>query len=58
MYDLRAKAQCCNVYGRMANKVLPFLLATHGIARPIFLCVLPTGNEEDASQTFRDTLAK
>jgi len=58
MYDLRAKAHCCNVYGRMANKVLPFLLATHGIARPIFLCVLPTGNEADASQTYRDALAK
>ena len=56
MYDLKAKANCCNIYGRMANKVLPFLLATHGIRRPIFLAVLPSGDEAEASMPHRKAL--
>ena len=58
LFDLRAKAQCCNVYGRMANKVLPFLLATHSISRPIFFMILPDGDEANASQTLRAALCK
>lgn len=58
IYDLRAKAQCCNIYGRMANKVLPFLLATHAIPRPIFLLTLSSGNEEDVVQSAREMLCK
>ena len=40
MFDLRAKVHACNVYGRMAKSVLPYLLAIHGIARPIFMLVV------------------
>lgn len=58
MFDLRAKAHCCNIYGRMANKVLPFLLATHGIPRPVFLFMLPTGDETDADLKQREILCK
>ena len=38
----------------MANKVLPFLLAVHGIPRPVFLLMLPSGDEADASQKARE----
>ena len=41
MFDLRAKASVCNIYGRMSKSVLPFLLALHWHPRPIFLYVLP-----------------
>lgn len=54
LFDLRAKARCSNIYGRMANKVLPFLLAVHGIPRPVFLLMLPSGDEADASQKARE----
>ena len=59
IYDLRAKAQCCNIYGRMANKVLPFLLATHSIPRPIFLLRLPGGDDAmDLVQAAREAICK
>jgi len=50
MFDLRAKASVCNIYGRMSKSVLPFLLALHWHPRPIFLYVLPrdTGAEPSA----------
>ena len=41
MFDLRAKASVCNIYGRMSKSVLPFLLALHWHPRPFFLYVLP-----------------
>jgi len=51
MFDLRAKASVCNIYGRMSKSVLPFLLALHWHPRPIFLYVLPrdTGAEPSAT---------
>lgn len=56
LFDLRAKAQCCNIYGRMANRLMPFLLATHAIPRSVFLLLLPNGNEADASIAHRQGL--
>lgn len=58
MYDLRAKASACNIYGRMAKSVLPFLLAMHAIPRPIFLFILPSGDEADASQAHRAAVCR
>jgi len=58
LFDLRAKAQCCNIYGRMANTVLPFLMALHAIDRPVFLFSLPAGDEADASLPHREALCK
>ena len=40
LFDLRAKVHACNVYGRMAKSVLPYLLAIHGIKRSIFMLVV------------------
>ena len=51
MYDLRAKASVCNVYGRMAKSVLPFLLAMHAIQRPVLLYILPADDGTDAVTT-------
>lgn len=58
LFDLRAKVHACNVYGRMAKSVLPYLLALHSIARPIFMLVidddysyvLPGGGGESKAQ--------
>ena len=29
LFDMRAKAAVCNIFGRMSKSVLPFLLAMH-----------------------------
>lgn len=40
IFDLRSKVHACNVYGRMAKSVLPFLLMLHTHSRPVFLLVV------------------
>ena len=46
MFDMRAKVHACNIYGRMAKSVLPYLLAMHSVQRPIFL--LPLSDDDAA----------
>ena len=40
LFDLRAKVHACNVYGRMAKSVMPYLLSLHSISRPVFMLVV------------------
>lgn len=47
IFNLRAKVQACNVYGRMAKSVLPYLMAIHSIKRPIYLLTVAAGPVPD-----------
>ena len=58
MFDLRAKVHACNIYGRMAKTVLPYLLAIHGIARPIFMIVVDEENTAHAETNIQAGLAQ
>lgn len=40
LFNLRAKAHCSNVYGRMSKSVLPYLLAIHSVLRPVYMLVV------------------
>ena len=42
LFDLRAKVSACNIFGRMATKVLPYLRDPLSIA-PSLLAPPPTG---------------
>lgn len=46
LFDLRAKVAACNIYGRMAKSVMPYLLATHAIPRPLLLLIVPADKTE------------
>lgn len=48
MFNLRAKAHACNIYGRMSKSVLPYLLAIHSLPRPVYMLIV----EEEASSWF------
>jgi len=37
IFDMRAKVHACNIYGRMAKSIMPFIMAVHHLARPIFV---------------------
>jgi broad specificity phosphatase PhoE len=58
MFDLRAKVHACNIFGRMAKTVLPYLLAIHGIARPIFMIVVDEENTAHAETNIEAGLAQ
>ena len=47
MFNLKAKAHACNIYGRMAKSVLPYLLSIHSLVRPIYILVVNEGAIED-----------
>ena len=40
IFDLKAKVHACNIFGRMAKSVLPYVLAIHQLNRPVFLLVV------------------
>ena len=42
MFDLRAKVHACNVYGRMAKSVVPYMLAIHPIRKAVYMIVVPS----------------
>lgn len=46
LFDLRAKVSACNIFGRMATKVLPYLLGIHSVSRPVYLLPLLPGNDQ------------
>ena len=58
MFDLRAKVHACNIYGRMAKVVLPYLLAIHSIARPIFMIVVDEASTGHAETHIQAGLAQ
>ena len=50
IFDLRAKVHACNVFGRMATKVLPYLIGMHSVPRPVFLLSVRPGQGAQSPQ--------
>ena len=47
IFDQRSKVHACNIYGRMAKSVLPYVMAIHDINRPVFLLAVDEATATD-----------